>query len=159
MRRMLQVLDRHSEETCYRNTWGDALYAVIGSASAAASIALDLQDALMDVNYTIMGLNPEPHMRVGAHYGPVFRWQDATGALDYYGTQVSRAARIEPITPPGAVYVTEQFAAMLAMESQDPFVCRYVGQIALAKVYGTARMYLLRRKSRRVGIWRETSKR
>lgn len=145
MGRMLLVLERHAADLCYRNTWGDALYAVVNSAAAAATIALELQDALAEVDYAAMGLAAEPHMRVGAHYGPVFRWQDVTGALNYYGTQVSRAARIEPITPPGAVYVTEQFAAMLAMETQERFVCRYVGQIALAKGYGTSRMYLLKR--------------
>ncbi len=147
MLRMLRVLDGHSGEMCYRNTWGDALYAVVSSATAAAAIALELQDALAEVDYAAMGLPGEPHMRVGAHYGPVFRWREAGGALNYYGTQVSRAARIEPITPPGAVYVTEQFAAMLAMEGEDRFVCRYVGQIALAKGFGTARMYLLKRRA------------
>jgi adenylate cyclase len=147
MGRMLRVLEPHADDLCYRNTWGDALYAVVKSAAAAAAIALELQDALTDVDYAAMGLSPEPHMRVGAHYGPVFRWREVTGALNYYGTQVSRAARIEPITPPGAVYVTEQFAAMLAMEGQqERFVCRYVGQIPLAKNFGTARMYLLKRR-------------
>jgi len=146
MGRMLRVVENHAGDVSYRNTWGDALYAVVNSASAAAAIALDLQDMLAEVDYTAMGLTAEPHMRVGAHYGPVFRWREAGGAMNYYGTQVSRAARIEPITPPGAVYVTEQFAAMLAMEEQDRFVCRYVGQIALAKGFGTARMYLLKRK-------------
>jgi adenylate cyclase len=147
MGRMLRVVENHSGDVCYRNTWGDALYAVVSSATAAAAIALELQDMLTEVDYPAMGLSAEPHMRVGAHYGPVFRWREASGAMNYYGTQVSRAARIEPITPPGAVYVTEQFAAMLAMESQERFVCRYVGQIALAKGFGTARMYLLKRKS------------
>jgi len=146
MQRMQLVLERQADQLCYRNTWGDALYAVVASATAAAAIALELQDVLMEVDYGAMGLPTEPHMRVGAHYGPVFRRRESTGAVNYYGTQVSRAARIEPVTPPGAVYVTEQFAAMLEMEGANRFVCRYVGQIALAKGFGTARMYLLKRR-------------
>ena len=59
----------------------------------------------------------------------------------YYGRALSRAARIEPITPPGTVYVTEAFAAILLLESRGEFTCTYVGQVPLAKGYGTFRMY------------------
>lgn len=146
MRRMMRVLDRHRVAICYRNTWGDALYAVIVDTKHAAAIALDLQESLRDVDHAALGIDDEPHMRIGAHYGPVYRAKEgASGALNYYGTQVSRTARIEPVTPPGAVYVTEQFAAALAMEAPDAFVCRYVGPIQLAKGYGALRMYLLKR--------------
>jgi len=55
---------------------------------------------------------------------------------------VSRTARIEPVTPPGEVYVTEQFAARLALEPAG-FGCDYVGQVPAAKGYGTMRMYHL----------------
>ena len=47
-------------------------------------------------------------MRIGAHYGPAYRTIDhITGRTTFYGTEVSKAARIEPVTPPGAVFVTE----------------------------------------------------
>ncbi|HET7883270.1 MAG TPA: hypothetical protein VFL55_20455, partial [Acetobacteraceae bacterium] len=59
---------------------------------------------------------------------------------------VSRAARIEPITPVGTVYVTEAFAAALAAQRDSPFVCEYVGQVSAAKDYGRMRMYSLRRR-------------
>ena len=44
--------------------------------------------------------------RLGKHE----RWFGKTET--YIGSQVSRAARIEPVTPPGQIYVTEQFAAV-----------------------------------------------
>ena len=76
-------------------------------------------------------------MRIGAHYGPAYRAIDhITGRLSFYGTEVSKAARIEPVTPTGAVFVTEPFAAILALEAPDRFDCRYVGRIQLAKGYG-----------------------
>jgi class 3 adenylate cyclase len=147
MRRMMDVLGGYGDDICYRNTWGDALYAVVSTTKAAAAITLDLQDSLNDVDYAALGISAEPHLRIGAHYGPVYRVTDhRSGSLNYYGTQVSRTARIEPITPPGAVYVTEQFAAVLAMEAPDAFVCRYVGPLKLAKGYGSSRMYLLKRR-------------
>ena len=59
-----------------------------------------------------MGRTEAPTMRVGAHYGPVFSdWDPIVGKGTFYGRSLSRAARIEPITPPGAVFVTEAFAA------------------------------------------------
>jgi class 3 adenylate cyclase len=63
----------------------------------------------------------------------------------FMGSHVSRTARIEPVAPPGAVYVTEQFAAALVLDGRTEFVCDYVGHMAAAKDYGRLRMYRLRR--------------
>jgi class 3 adenylate cyclase len=64
------------------------------------------------------------------------------------GSHVSRTARIEPITPPGTVYVTEHFAASLELQPDQALVCDYVGHMPAAKDYGRLRMYRLgRRKS------------
>jgi len=140
------VVDDHRGKVLTRNSWGDALYAVAASATDAARIALDLQDRLRGFDYTRLGLENCGGMRIGAHYGPAYRTDDRiTGRVNFYGTEVSRAARIEPVTPPGAVFVTEPFAAILALEAPDEFRCRYVGRISLAKDYGTYPMYSLTR--------------
>jgi len=141
-----EVLDAHEGEVECRNSWGDALYAVTSSAPAAAEIALQLQDRLAKFDYATLGLDGSGGMRIGAHYGPAYRTTDLiTGRITYYGTEVSKAARIEPVTPPGAVFVTEPFAAILALEAKGRFRCRYVGRIALAKKYGDYPMYRLTR--------------
>jgi len=146
MRRVADVLDERGDEVLCRNSWGDALYAVASSARGAAEIALMLQDRLQDFDYGTLGLSHSAGMRIGAHYGPAYRTLDhITGRINFYGTEVSRAARIEPVTPPGAVFVTEPFAAILALEAPDDFRCNYVGRIALAKRYGTYPMYRLTR--------------
>jgi class 3 adenylate cyclase len=62
----------------------------------------------------------------------------------FMGSHVSRTARIEPVTPPGEVYVTEAFAAALALAGSD-YGCDYVGHMPAAKDYGRLRMYRLRR--------------
>jgi tetratricopeptide repeat protein/adenylate/guanylate cyclase family protein len=147
MRVVAEVLDRHGAEIEARNSWGDALYAVAASAPAAAEIALELQDRLAKFDYATLGLDGSGGMRIGAHYGPAYRTTDhITGRTTFYGTEVSKAARIEPVTPPGAVFVTEPFAAILALEAGDRFRCRYVGRIALAKKYGDYPMYRLSRR-------------
>lgn len=146
MRRVAEVLDRHGEAVVCRNSWGDALYAVATSAPAAAEIALELQDALAAYDYATLGLDGAGGMRIGVHYGPAWRADDPiTGRTTFYGTEVSKAARIEPVTPPGAVFATEPLAAILALEAPDRFTCRYVGRIPLAKKYGDYPMYRLTR--------------
>jgi len=146
MRVVAEVLEAHDAEVECRNSWGDALYAVATSAPAAAEIALQLQDRLARFDYATLGLDGSGGMRIGAHYGPAYKTIDLiTGRTTFYGTEVSKAERIEPVTPPGAVFVTEPFAAILALEARDRFRCRYVGRIALAKKYGDYPMYRLTR--------------
>jgi class 3 adenylate cyclase len=147
MRLIADVLDAHGEAVVSRNSWGDALYGVISSAPEAAEISLQIQDALDDFDYSRLGLEGKGgRMRIGAHYGPAYRAIDhITGRLSFYGNEVSKAARIEPVTPTGAVFVTEPFAAILALEAPDRFDCRYVGRIQLAKGYGSYPMYRLTR--------------
>lgn len=68
-----------------------------------------------------------------------------TGRLNYFGTHVSQAARIEPITPPGHVYASQAFAALAAAEGVREFRCDYVGQTPLAKDHGIRPLYHVRR--------------
>ena len=147
MKTIADVLDAHGAAVVSRNSWGDALYGVIDSAPAAAEISLQIQDALDGFDYTRLGLEGKGgRMRIGAHYGPAYRAIDhITGRLSFYGNEVSKAARIEPVTPTGAVFVTEPFAAILALEAPDRYDCRYVGRIQLAKGYGSYPMYRLTR--------------
>jgi class 3 adenylate cyclase len=141
-----EILDAHDAEVACRNSWGDALYAVTTNAPTAAEIALQLQDRLAKFDYATLGLDGSGGMRIGAHYGPAYRATDhITGRTTFYGTEVSKAARIEPVTPPGAVFVTEPFAAILTLEARDRYVCRYVGRIPLAKKFGDYPMYRLTR--------------
>jgi class 3 adenylate cyclase len=69
-----------------------------------------------------------------------------TGQLNYFGAHVSRAARIEPITPPGQVYASGAFAALARADDVRDFRCDYVGRTPLAKAYGALPMYVVRRR-------------
>lgn len=144
MGRMGIVLRGHQKHILAQNSWGDALLAVASSAAVAAEIALELQSALRGFDTATLGLEETGGMRIGVHYGPTYEMDDPiTGKVNYYGTEVSKAARIEPVTPPGAVFVTEPFAAILALEAADRFICQFVGNVQFAKDYGTYPMYRL----------------
>lgn len=143
-----RILDDFGEAVLFRNTWGDAIYAVIDNPATAAQIALAMQENL---DILPPGLRLEGHnagMRTGIHFGPIFRGIDpVVGNELWYGTEVTRTARIEPVTLVGQVYCTQPLAAMLALENARDFNCDYVGKVQLAKDYGELALYRLSRRS------------
>ena len=142
------VLARYDANIEYRNTWGDAILAVMSGAPSAARCALDLQDAMASVDLPGSGLPEYLAFRLSAHIGPVFITTDPVlHAPSFMGTHISRTARIEPVTPPGAVYVTEPFAAALELAACSDLRCDYVGHMPAAKDYGRLRMYRLLRRN------------
>jgi hypothetical protein len=52
---------------------------------------------------------------------------------------------IEPITPPGEVFVSQEFAALLAAQHVKSFTCEYIGQTPLSKKAGIIPLYILKR--------------
>ena len=140
------VLDRYGDAVLYRNSWGDALYAVVSTPSVAAELVLDLQRELRDMPQELKNCTDHCGMRIGVHHGPIYRaWDAVMQRPSFFGTEVTRTARIEPVTPTGEVYATEAFAAMLALEPEQTFGTHYVGRIKLAKGYGELAMYKLSR--------------
>lgn len=147
MGRLAEVLRRHDEHILFRNTWGDGLFVVFKRAQRAAQCALDLQQAMAGFDFPAHGLPADLALRVGGHLGPVYQYVDPVlGRPNFFGAQVSRTARVEPITPPGCVYVTRPFASALALMHADEFACDYVGNNEAAKGHGRLAMFLLRRR-------------
>lgn len=148
MGRIGSILDEFGEAVLFRNTWGDAVYAIIDDPATAARIALAMQERL-DVLPPGLGLDGQKAgMRTGIHFGPIYRGQDpVVGNELWYGTEVTRTARIEPVTLVGQVYCTQPLAAMLALGNAPDFDCDYVGKVQLAKDYGELALYRLSRRS------------
>lgn len=141
---LAQVMDGYEDRVLYRNTWGDAIYVVLDTAGTAAACALDMQAALGALDRESAGLPDTLSLRLGGHFGPVFDGYDYVCKEPcFFGAHVTRAARLEPVTPVGEVYVTESFAAGLAVEQASDFACEYVGHLPSAKGFGEMRMYLL----------------
>jgi len=139
-----RVLDRWGSHVEVRHTWGDGLYLVFDSVAVAAACALELQAAFAAMDFRALGLPEDLGLRAALHAGPVFPVEDPVMRQRIYtGRHISRAARMEPVTPEGQVYVSEAFAALLALEADQPVAYEYVGRMPLAKGAGHLRMYLL----------------
>ena len=128
-------------------TWGDGLYIVFESPGDGAEFALRLQASMQAVDWKTAGLSETSGIRIALHAGPVFRGFDPIVKRDgFFGSSVTRTARIEPVTPPGMVYATEAFAANLTACGARDYALEYVGRLALAKNYGESRIYRLERR-------------
>ncbi len=143
------IVREYKDRNVVRNTWGDGLYLVFKTVRDAGICALQLQEMAQKTNWEEKGLPKGLTLRIALHAGPVFGGPDpVTGNMNYTGTHVSRAARLEPKTPPGEVYASEAFAALAAVDKVDEtteFVCEYVKQLEWAKHYGTFPTYVLRK--------------
>jgi class 3 adenylate cyclase len=127
-------------------TWGDALYAVFDTADDAADFALRFLDATQDGDWSDAGMPGTSRIRIALHAGPVYAGYDPVMRRDdFFGSSVTRAARIEPIAQPGTVYASEAFAATLASTRARRFTLEYVGRVPLAKAYGESTIYRLDR--------------
>ncbi len=154
---------------CSVNTWGDAIYAVFDFARDAGLFALELAQMVEDgkPDWLAKGLywesrsengEVEKHplrIRIGLHTGPVvMHFDPVVRRIGFTGAHVNRAARIEPVTVPGQVFASEEFAAMTALSGEIQrlgagdagrelgFVCEYADSMQLAKGYpGRYRIY------------------
>jgi class 3 adenylate cyclase/tetratricopeptide (TPR) repeat protein len=131
-----------------KNSWGDALYFVFADVVQAGQCGLALSEYMRTTDWRSKGFRRDLTLRIGLHAGPVYACRDPITLQEtFVGSHVSRAARIEPITPPGQVYASEAFAALAAAQSQRFFACDYVGMTTLAKKYGAFPTYHVRRVS------------
>ena len=141
-----QLSERFQENIIAKNTWGDGLYFVFSDVDLAGRFALDLADFVAGTKWEEKGFRSGLNLRIALHAGPVYEFDDPiTGNRTYSGSHVSRAARIEPITPAGQVYASELFAALAAARCAQNFTCDYVGQTPMAKGYGRLPTYHVRR--------------
>jgi class 3 adenylate cyclase/tetratricopeptide (TPR) repeat protein len=132
----------------YKNIWGDAICFVFEDLLSAAEYAMELRDMVRETEWEQLGLPRNLSIRIGLHVGPVYYAQEPLlKRLNFFGSHVNQAARIEPITTAGNVYASEQFAAFLLANQYNPLECKYVGEIKLPKEFGSYPIYHIKRKT------------
>ncbi len=127
-------------------SWGDGLFVVFEDVAAAANAAFVLMQCFND---RVAELGEDLALRIGGHFGPVWERADPfTQSDNLYGRHVAIAARLEAMAMPGSIYVSETFAAILAMQRQEERVnqimCDYVGQVQSEKEEASFPIYSLR---------------
>jgi class 3 adenylate cyclase len=137
------VLQRHSDTVLFRKTWGDAIHVVFRTASAAAKAALEMNAATARLAEELE-LGRRLAFRIAVHFGTAdHNFDPIEQAPTFFGPQLSFAARIVPVAPPGGVFVTEPCAAQLSLEGASDIDFTYIGTTSLAKGYGRVRLLTL----------------
>ena len=138
-------LETLSKPPAFVNTWGDSFFAVFDDLDDGLSLAVQLRDYFSNGNWEALGLSDGLEVRISMHAGPVYEELDPIlMRRNFFGKHVNQAARIEPIVLPGSVYVSEIMAALLSF-GHDDFDFEYVGNLELAKNYGSHPIYILQR--------------
>ncbi|WP_323760385.1 adenylate/guanylate cyclase domain-containing protein [Maricaulis sp.] len=128
----------------HADSWGDGMFLAFDSVKKAALAADALRQAFAAIDMGEHDLPATIGLRIAGHFGPVHEGEDPLQKRpSLFGGQVAVAARIESVTVPGSIFVSEAFAAALAMSSTG-FRSEYVGQIRIDALMPEQRLYALR---------------
>lgn len=123
LRRLALVCREAGDGISFLNTWGDGLFLTFETVELAANTAIKLQEAFQKIDFNAIGLPERLALRIGGHYGPVHEMEDPfSGQKGVQGAQVTMAAKIEPVTAPGSIYVSEPFACALAVQASGKYI-------------------------------------
>jgi pilus assembly protein FimV len=140
------------------DSWGDGLLVVMNTALGLVDYAMALNEAFAGGDAEAVDLPLRPQLRIGLHAGPVLETDHPlTGQRLIYGSNVNRAARIEPISVPGKIYASHQFVALLTAEESahrheaqlsggdyvERYLVEYVGVQVLPKGFGEQAIYVI----------------
>ncbi|MEY2880787.1 MAG: hypothetical protein RLZZ15_3167 [Verrucomicrobiota bacterium] len=126
--------------------WGRAHSFVYDSLQEAALVALDLRDFVTATPWGERGLPADLGVRLVLHAGPVFAFVDPViRRPTCIGSHVSRATHIEPITPSGQIYASQEFAALCSAEDLSAVSFEFLGRLRTARLFEDAPLYRLDR--------------
>jgi class 3 adenylate cyclase len=138
-------VDEYKEHITDINTWGDGLMIVSEDPYNLAHLALDIRDFYNNYNWKSHGM-PELVVRISLHHGVIYKgldpFRDREGVI---GTEVTLGARLEPVTEPGQVWVTEEFRVLIKEARDHSIQFDDLDMRELAKDFDTIHVYKLRR--------------
>lgn len=132
----------------YARLWGDGIAIAAVSTKEIAKIATECRDFFLHRDYQDDGLPPLT-VRISIHHGEYYKGNGIfSSGGEIYGKTIIQAARIEPITQPGRIWVTEAVHVALrdVTEGENRLFCtEEIGEVELPKGSGRINIWLLRR--------------
>jgi len=140
------VIERFEKSILSRRTVGDGIFLVFTSLQEAVELAVSLQEMVNQTEWSKVGLPADLRMRLSLDAGPCYSYIDpVVGRIEFCGNYIVRAARLEPITPPGHIFATETFVHLAHALAVSGVSFTYAGQVALPKNYGCIPAYHVRK--------------
>jgi len=125
-------------------SWAGIHYFSYDDLEAAGRFALAIRDRVVHTRWQDHGLPATLGIRMVLHAGPVFTFMDpALQRVTCVGSHVNRAARIEPVTPRGQIYVTQEFAALCGAAGTSSLSFEYLGYLRTTTMFEDAALYRL----------------
>ncbi|ABK45609.1 hypothetical protein Mmc1_3119 [Magnetococcus marinus MC-1] len=147
---LAQKIMKFKEESTVWNTWGDSLIVINENEASIADLAFEYRDFFNDFDYTTLNI-PPLYPRIACHFGRFDLFDDPllSGKKNALGININTSARIEPITKPKEIFVTKEFKDRFEA-TPDPnlsnkFAFDIIGQVPLAKNFGTHELYKFRK--------------
>jgi class 3 adenylate cyclase/tetratricopeptide (TPR) repeat protein len=142
-----KLIDPYLKDVEVINTWGDAIIICHPEEHTIMKIATAIQGVFVGAKAKALNLPEGLNIRIALHKGPVFFAIDPlTGEANVYGSTINRTARMEPVTLPGSIYASDQFAACLKLDAKDTYLYQHVGIIELPKKFGKQEVYHVSQK-------------
>jgi len=143
-----EVLSRIANAACggedppeQANTWGDGLVAFYSSHTNAVRCALTLRDTFRRTQWKDIGL-PPLEIRIALHIGEVFEGHDPVrNTKGLIGTEINRAARLEPVVAPNHVYATTDFVNLCHRMEDVQF--QPLGKVVLHEGWGAEEIHVV----------------
>ena len=140
--KIASVFDKFSESIHIKRTQGDGLFVIYKDMTSAIGFAKLLQYTIANTDWRAKNLPCDLSIRISLDAGPCYSYlEKITGNQEFCGDYVNRAARLEPITPPGHIYASESFVALSLVNTVKDVKFRYSGQVVLPKGHGVIPAY------------------
>ncbi len=146
---IFQKLQSYKDSAVIWNTWGDAIVAVYEKAEAAINMALAYRDVFKELDFEEFGIK-KLRPRIAGNFGEFeMVFDQVSGKENIHGTMINLAARIEPVTLPGEIFVTKEFRDMACSSYDKIDNVRFddMGEIILPKNAGDIQLYRLCKKT------------
>ncbi|HDR4562579.1 tetratricopeptide repeat-containing protein [Bacillus cereus] len=136
---LVESIRSYKDKAIVWNTWGDAFIALFENGEDAVSLMLEYQNFFRKHK---LSMTP----RIAGHYGEVYIFEDPmlNNRKNAVGEHINRTARIEPVTFPGEIYITEDFVqAYKQFNEMEAVFFEDLGDVQLAKKFGEQHLHRL----------------
>lgn len=141
-----EIFEKHRKDFIELNTWGDAIVIASRDPYILSHLALDLRDFFRDRNWIDDLLPADLSCRIALHCGAVYVGYDPLRKRKgIVGSEVNLAARVEPVTSEGEVWVTDKFRPHINVDNDPTLAFQDLGEQPLAKYFNATKLYRLSR--------------
>ncbi len=161
-----RVVNPHRPSLIDLNTWGDAIFATSRDVVDLARMALELRDFFLHPPRKVArAVEKKLRIRIALDFAQVrvaknFVLSPSGDVPACFGRELTLAARIEPVTPPNAIFMTRALAEAVRGRDEQIKVVPFSEKLRLPKKAGHVQVFSLHWENEKVDVsWQDSLKR